>query len=123
MLQVSAASKRLAAPRGIAVLLLAFVLNMALVPCTMAIEVVEDGHDCCPPELRLESSDCCEVDDGSVQARLSIFEFDGKDAPAAAPGFDQLRPAFAVRYLPAVDPPDPPGERPDVNALFCVYLK
>lgn len=123
MIQAFAQSKRFAARRGAAALLLALVLNVALLPCAMAIEVIEDGHDCCPPELRLDSPDCCEVDEGRVQARGGAAEFDESDALAAAPGYATLLRGYAVRYLPAAEPPDPPDQRPDLNALFCVYLK
>jgi hypothetical protein len=118
-----AQSRRLAATRSAAALLLAFVLNVALVPCAAAFEVVADEHDCCPPELRLETLDCCEVNDGSVQSRVGTFEFDDGEKVASAPGFLALVPLLPERFTPAVDPPDPPDARPDLNALFCVYLK
>ena len=119
-----AASRRLGATRSAAALLLAFVLNVALVPCAAAFEVVKDeGHDCCPPELRLEATDCCEVNDGSVQSRVGAFEFDEGEKLSVAHGYAALDPAPSARFSPAADPPDPPDARPDLNALFCVYLK
>ena len=123
MIRVFAGFRRFAATRSAAALLLAFVLNMALVPCAMAIEVVAEDHDCCPPELRLEPADCCEVNDGSVQSRGTTFEFEGGDDVSAAHGYALLVPALSGRSAPAADPPDPPDTRPDLNALFCVYLK
>lgn len=123
MIQAFARNRRFAAPRSVAAVLLALVLNAALIPCTMAIEVVEDGHDCCPPELRLDSSECCEVDDGNVQARAGTVEFDKSDTLSPAPDYAALLPAVVTRYAAAADPPDPPDHRADLNALFCVYLK
>ena len=123
MIRVIAKSRQFAASRGAAALLLAFILNMALVPCAMAIEVVSEEHDCCPPELRLEAADCCEVDDGSVQSRSTKFEFDEGDKVSLAPSYALLLPALSGRHSPVVDPPDSPDARPDLNALFCVYLK
>jgi len=118
-----AQSRRLAATRSAAALLLAFVLNVALLPCAAAFEVVADQHDCCPPELRLETLDCCEVNDGSIQSRVGTFEFDDGEKVASAPGYAALVPLLPGRFTPAVDPPDPPDVSPDLNALFCVYLK
>ena len=123
MIRAFAIFRRFAATRSAAALLLAFVLNMALVPCAMAIEVVAEEHDCCPPELRLEPSDCCEVDDGSVQSRGTTSEFDESDELAAPHGQALLVPVLSGRNAPIVDPPDPPDASPDLNALFCVYLK
>ena len=87
----------------------------------MAIEVVEEGHDCCPPELRLEAADCCEVDDGTVGTRSGTIEFDDDDAPAPA-GYVNLLTSPERRTCKVADPPDPPGYRLDLNALYCVYL-
>ena len=123
MIRAFANFRRFAATRSAAALLLTFVLNMALVPCAMAIEVVAEEHDCCPPELRLEPADCCEVDDGSVQSRGTTVEFDEDDDVSAVHGHALLVPALSGRNAPAAVPPDPPDTRPDLNALFCVYLK
>ena len=123
MIQVFAKSRQFAATRSAAALLLAFVLNMALVPCAMAIEVVAEEHDCCPPELRLEPVDCCEVDDGSIQSRGKSSEFDEDGELSSASDHASLLPVLSGRHAPVVHPPDPPDTRPDLNALFCVYLK
>lgn len=123
MIQAFAKTRRMVSSRSAATLLLVFALSVALVPCAMAIEVVADEHDCCPPELRLDPSDCCEINDGSVQTRSSIFEFDADEAFSAAPDYDSAELASSGRYPPPVHPPDPPDLRPDLNALFCVYLK
>ena len=64
------------APRRVAAVLLAVFLNLALVPCTMAVEVVGEGHDCCPPELRLDPSECCQIDVGSSDARTGAIKID-----------------------------------------------
>lgn len=123
MVQTFAKNSRLAPPRRAAALLLAFVLNVAFVPCAMAIEAIADEHDCCPPELRLDPSDCCEVNDGSVQTRGATFEFDAGEKLAPGPAYAALVSAVTGHFEPAADPPDPPDCRPDLNALYCVYLK
>ena len=123
MIRAFALIRQFSGTRSAAALLLAFALNVALVPCAMAIEVVAEEHDCCPPELRLEPADCCEVNDGSVQSRGTTFEFDEEDDVLAVHGHALLVPALSGCNVPVADPPDPPDNRPDLNALFCVYLK
>ena len=121
MIQVFARIREYKARRGVAALLLAVCLNLALVPCTMALEVVEEGHDCCPPELKLEPAECCQLDEATLDIRsTSKFDDDDRDAivaPASPPARSLAQPLLAV-----VDPPDPPDLNPDLNALFCVYL-
>lgn len=111
------------APRRAAAVLLAVFLNLAIVPCTMALEVVEDGHDCCPPELRLDPSECCQIDVGSTDARTGVIKLDLDDAElVAAPAYEDFVQPIVRRGYDVDDPPDPPGVGPDLNALFCVYL-
>jgi hypothetical protein len=121
MIQVFARIREYKARRGVAALLLAVCLNLALVPCTMALEVVEEGHDCCPPELKLEPAECCQLDEATLDIRsTSKLDDDDRDAivaPASPPARSLVQPLLAV-----VDPPDPPDLNPDLNALFCVYL-
>ena len=121
MIQVFARIREYKARRGVAALLLAVCLNLALVPCTMALEVVEEGHDCCPPELKLEPSECCQLDEATLDSRsTSKFDDDDRDM-VLAPASPRL-PSLAQPLLAVVDPPDPPDLNPDLNALFCVYL-
>ena len=122
MIQGFSKLRQLEARRGVAALLLAAILNLALVPCTMALEVVEDAHDCCPPELKLEPSDCCELDEVSIDVRgAAKFDADELEALPLSEPFGANSVA-TVLWRAAVDPPDPPELRPDLNALFCVYL-
>lgn len=122
MIQAFASNRQGRGRRGVAALLLAVFLNLALVPCTMALEVVEEGHDCCPPELNLEALECCELDDVSIDSR-GASKCDADDAdislPSAPVGASLLATALC---RVATDPPDPPDLSPDLNALFCVYL-
>ncbi len=107
------------------VLLLATLLNLALIPCTMAFEVVEQQHDCCPPELNLEASQCCELDDANVDKR------DGTLKPWDSPDYDdfaadslgKIVDYASDRHLSAADPPDSPDHVESRHKLFCVYLK
>ncbi|MBT8107340.1 MAG: hypothetical protein KJP17_03850 [Gammaproteobacteria bacterium] len=108
--------------RGAAALLLAVFLNLALVPCTMALEVVEEGHDCCPPELNLEALECCELDDVSLDTRVAS-KFDADDVAVVVAQPPLPAPIAARAHESIVDPPDPPDCRPDLNKLYCVFLK
>lgn len=121
MIQVFARMRQYQARRGVAALLLAVCLNLALVPCTMALEVVDEGHDCCPPELKLEPAECCQLDEATLDIR-STSKFDDDDSDIAAPQASPLLPVLAHPLVAVVDPPDPPELNPDLNALFCVYL-
>ena len=55
---------------SVAAVLLALVLNMAILPCAMAVEAAEEAHDCCPPEIRLDASECCVIDDATLDAHI-----------------------------------------------------
>ena len=121
MIQVFERFRQYQARRGVAALLLAVCLNLALIPCAMAIEVAEDGHDCCPPELQLEPADCCQLDGATLDVR-STSKFDDDDRDAVLVSASPLLPSLAQPLLAVVDPPDPPDLNPDLNALFCVYL-
>jgi len=111
--------------RRVGALLLAISLNLALVPCTMALEVVEQGHDCCPPDLQLEASECCELDDASVDVRGSLFEPHDQPEPDSLSGHAIAdAPDYGhYRYTAGVDPPDHPGISPPLYKLNCVYLR
>ncbi len=124
MIQGLAKKFAISSPRRAWAVLLVALLNLALVPCTMALEVVEEGHDCCPPELKLELPECCEIDDVSVDKRDGLLELwdtpDVDDAAHSPLHYPVLR-AFGREYS-ASDPPDPP-DRPEArHKLFCVYL-
>jgi len=111
--------------RRVGALLLAVSLNLAILPCAMALEPAEPAHDCCPPEIQLEASDCCVLDDVSVDARTgTVKPYESPDL-AALPAIataHRLDPAFA-HYVPVAEPPDPPGNPPPLHKLFCVYLR
>ena len=111
-----------AASRRVLAVLLAVFLNLALIPCTMALEVVEEGHDCCPPEIRLDTPECCEVDDINVDVRGGVEPDDFPDVEfAGAASIASGTAATSPRYL-VVDSPDPPGEPTALHKLFCIYL-
>ena len=111
--------------RRTAAVLLAVLLNLALVPCSMAIEVVEEGHDCCPPELKYESQECCELGDVSVDSRSGVFDDDlTPDLSPVAAGAPPNPVVFSpARFLASSDPPDPPGPSTALHKRNCVYLK
>ena len=112
-------------PRRGAALLLAVLLNLALVPCTMALEVAEDAHhahDCCPPKPQVDTSECCDVDEASVASRGDGLSPD-KDLAGAVPAEQPVAAAAAARHAAAADPPDPPAPRRALHKLNCVYLK
>ena len=111
--------------RRAAAALLALVLNLTLVPCAMALEAVEETHDCCPPEIRLDAAECCVIDDVTHDARGARIWLD-EDGGADA----LLMPAFTDAVVPvlvgdneATGPPDPLVRAVPVYKLNCVYLK
>lgn len=123
MIQAIAHRRSLHAPRRTAAVLLAVFLNLAFLPCSMAFEVVEEGHDCCPPELRLDASDCCEVGDAATDTRggtTTSDDGDSGEAVAFAPaGLD----APATRkYFATTGPPGDPPRVVELHKLNCVYL-
>jgi hypothetical protein len=112
------------ASRRVYAVLLAVLLNLALMPCSMALEVVEEGHDCCPPELNLELSECCVLDDVSIDKRdglLDLWDSPDYDAIAISP-LEELVARVPVYHSAATDPPDPPWQFENLQKLFCVYL-
>ena len=121
MIQGFACTRQGKGRRGVAALLLAVCLNLALVPCTMALEVVENGHDCCPPELKLEASECCELDDVSLDIR-GAGKFEPDDVVALWAPAPLAMPDAARAQRVIAKPPDPPDDYPDLNTLFCVFL-
>ena len=124
MIQAFTQGRISGAPRRAAAILLAVLLNLALVPCTMALEVAEEGHDCCPPKLELEPSECCVLDDVSVDVRdgtLKLEDDRGADALAPASYADIAR-AAPLRCHAVADPPDPPAPSVALHKLVCVYL-
>jgi hypothetical protein len=106
--------------RGVA-LLLTFWLNLVLLPCAMAVEVPEDGHDCCPPGVELQQIDCCELDLATADKRGGKFE-----------SYDDLVIVSTVVPWPSLyranisenemRPPDPADYSPPLHKIFCVYL-
>ncbi len=113
------------ASRRATAVLLAFLVNLALVPCTMAIEVVEEGHGCCPPEMKYEAQECCELDDVSVDTRGGPHENDLlPDLDVVFAGAPTVLPASSpTRFAASSDPPDPPDLPVVLHRLLCVYLK
>ena len=125
MIQAFASVHGVRSPRRGAALLLAVLLNLALLPCTMALEVTEDSdhaHDCCPPKPQLDTSECCDVDEASVASRGDDLTPD-KDLAEAAAAEPPVLAAAAVKHAAAADPPDPPAPGRALHKLNCVYLK
>ena len=122
MIQRIAQDLGFAASRRVLAGLLAVFLNLALMPCTMAIEVVEEEHDCCPPELKLETPECCEVGDINVDARGGVEPDDFPDFEFAGAPSDTSDPVAAPPRYMVVDSPDPPGAPNSLHKLFCIYL-
>jgi hypothetical protein len=107
--------------RGIAVLLV-FWLNLALLPCAMALQVPDQGHDCCPATIEMQQVDCCDLDDVTLDKRDG--EFEGSDEVLVATTISTWPslPSVASSWQ-AKKPPDPGNHSPPLHKLFCVYLK
>lgn len=106
--------------RGLAVVL-AFWLNLALLPCAMALQVPDQGHDCCPPTIELQQSDCCEFD--AIVPDNRVQELD-KPGDFLLVSNDAVLPLtyFRDSRWQAPSPPDPAYRPPPRHKLFCVYL-
>ncbi len=112
-------------PRRASAMLLAVFLNLALVPCSMALEIEEDRHDCCPDEVKIERVDCCDLDDASVDSRSGTQEVD------ATPDFEPIligapvepRASSGGPFLARGDPPVPRAPTIAIHKRNCVYLK
>lgn len=115
------ASANLGSRRWLAVLTV-FWLNLALLPCAMAIEVAAEGHDCCPPSIELQPSDCCELAAVTLDHRDNKVESpDSTFVPAADNSWPSLNTFSNVPQV--ANPPDPGNHSPPLHKLFCVYLK
>ena len=107
--------------KGVAVLF-AFWLNLALLPCAMAMEVPDEGHDCCPPTIELQQSDCCELGDVALDSRDgSVDTPDDLGFAAFDKPWQSLNTVTTRRW--SEKPPDPAYRSPPLHKLFCVYLK
>lgn len=124
MIQRIVQSFAISASRRVHAIFVIALLNLALVPCTMALEAVEQGHDCCPPELQLDLPECCEIDDVSIDKRdgsLELWDSPDYDDVSTGPLPDLVARAAGCEYS-ASDPPDPPGRTATRHKLFCRYL-
>ena len=125
MIQRTAQNFAFSAPRRVYAVLLAVFLNLAILPCAMAIEEIEERHDCCPSELNLQPTECCDIDALSLLPRGDRLNLDDPTdvvvfASGAGPESIDLA---LVRHFASVDPPDPPPDAQPRHKLFCVYLK
>ena len=107
--------------RGVAVLL-AFWLNLALIPCALAFETADTGHDCCPPTVELEAPECCTLDDVRANPRVQIDLSDDVFFAASAPSAQPTLLYAAIGEWPQL-PPDPGHSTPPLYVLNCVFLK
>jgi hypothetical protein len=106
--------------KGIAVLLV-FWLNLALLPCAMAINAPETDHDCCPPSIEFQPSDCCELDAATADKRGGKFEaHDDLVVISTGVNWPSLHKDSISRH--EARPPDPAYSSPPLHKLFCVYL-
>ena len=113
------------ARRRVGAFLLVICLNLAIIPCAMALEAVEQGHDCCPTEVQLKASECCELDAASVDSRGATLKVDNPPDQDALPVAAPFRTSGQVPdyFARCVDPPDPPGDSSSLHKLYCVYLR
>jgi hypothetical protein len=120
MFQQFTQRRRGAVPRKGAAIVLALLLNLAILPCAMALETPDTEHDCCPPTLELQQLECCEFDDVSVDHRDSK-----KPNPVVLSVSDEqpLQPAIRTVLRRVPIPPDCSGSSPPIYVLNCVYLK
>jgi hypothetical protein len=125
MFRVIAQHRRFAAQRRVSAVLLALILNLALLPCLMAVEAAEEAHDCCPPEIRLDASDCCVIDDATLDARGARLwlDDDGGAEILVAPLFAEVLVPRHAGSPPPTGPPDTPVRKVSVHKLNCSYIE
>ena len=129
--------------RGVLGLIAVLWLNMAVLPCAMALEGGGDCPHCPPPAVEHEmavhhghgddhakpscatmQSQCGELEEASIDTRGSklelkpTFEMVFISTPPIAP----LSAGMQGRITCSSDPPDISGSSPPLNVLFCVYL-
>ena len=140
----TARSGSAALTRGVWSLLAVLLLNMAVLPCAMALE--SDDHDCshCPPadqqqmaghddhiaaraELPCATtvSQCGDVDEAGVDTRSGKLKVkDSVDVEFfALPAIAELPTWHSGQVATAAVPPDIHGGSPPLHVLYCVYLK
>ena len=124
--------------RGLAVLV-ALSLNLAAIPCSMAIEAGESnahcpsvgareaGHDDSrdvpmPPECIMMQSDCCKPGEVPPNKRRGVDKNPDQDLPVYVAAEPRPRLHAAVAVADDTGPPDPDYRRPPLHKLLCVYL-
>ena len=147
--RITAHSSSPAVTSGVVGLLLALCLNLAILPCAMALGIDDQA---CPHSAIAEQgamdghhghsaghadegasqshSDCMSA--GSSCCDLAVASADSRWAKVKE-GFDDepwlvlntaspQQPVTSYAVVAAVDPPDPPGTSVPRHVLFCVYL-
>lgn len=118
-----------------------FWLNLAVMPCAMAIEADtrdehcpqmssqaiahEDGHQVSQPEVNCLSmqADCCSFVQSTVDNRAGTDKFK-KDTSAAISSLASWPNQQSSQVLQREHrPPDPGYRTPPLHILHCVYLK
>ena len=124
--------------RSVTALLSAVLLNLAMIPCGMALEG-ERSCPGCPTEHHAEAhaghaehkehstpatqADCCELDTFNVEDRSQQGEKDGADKtpPILFTGLTEPA-AGGFPVFSATGPPDPDPSPPPIHILNCVFL-
>ena len=101
--------------------MLAFWLNLALLPCALAVQEADDFHECCPPTIELQQLNCCEIDPVAIDHR---YENSADEVVAAVTtGYQAVWPSRWTSYRRSVPPPDPDVASQPIHVINCVYLK
>ena len=134
---------------GVYGMLLALCLNLALLPCAMALGVDDqacphspiaeqgamDGHHGhsaghasedtgeSHPDCMSTGSSCCDLAVASADSRWAQVKESSDDEPwLVSITASPPQPVTSYAVVAAVDPPDPPGTSVPRHVLFCVYL-
>lgn len=140
MIQLSRLNSGNSNARRICAALAVVWLNLAVLPCAMALQSDADRPHC-PPSEQLEmashhgeqesvvvprcinmQADCCDIADVTIETRNEKTKSQLDDFAVLPPALTWQKFDVPTRVLRTVRPPDPGGETTPLHVLYCVYL-
>ena len=127
--------------RRVTAVLSLVLLNLAMLPCAMALEQ-EPIRPCCPPDhaqhvdshhehasdaksthCHSAAGDCCDIDEFSIDDRSQKSGKDSAEQLLLVTAMDTACTILRSRSVVfPTGPPDPPPGAQRLHAIYCVYL-